>query len=46
MSVNFGLAGMSPPEPYREITAILPGEKMALLVTLLVSREDRESQTG
>jgi hypothetical protein len=35
MSVNFGLAGMSPPEPYREITAILPGDTMALVVTLL-----------
>ncbi len=44
MSVNFGLAGTSPPEPYREITAILPGEKMALLVTLLFPEKTDKSK--
>jgi len=44
MSVNFGLAGTSPPEPYREITAILPGEKMALLVTLLFPEKTEKAK--
>jgi hypothetical protein len=44
MSVNFGLTGTSPPEPYREITAILPGEKMALLVTLFFPEKTDKSK--
>jgi len=44
MSVNFGLAGTSPPEPYREITVILTGEKMALLVTLLFPEKTEKAK--
>ncbi len=32
-AVNFGLTGQIPPNHYREVTSILPGEKYALVVT-------------
>jgi len=35
MAVNFGLLGQAPPRDYREVTAILPGKKTALVVTFL-----------
>jgi hypothetical protein len=35
MAVNFGLLRQAPPRDYREVTAILPGKKTALVVSLL-----------
>jgi len=35
MAINFGSQGRQPPGNYREVTAILPGKKTALVVTLL-----------
>ncbi len=35
MSVNFGLLRQTPPNNFREVTAILPGKATALVVTLL-----------
>jgi len=45
-SVNFPYYrayGVQLPSEYREVTAILPGEKMALLVTLLFPAESQET---
>jgi hypothetical protein len=44
MAVNFGLLQQQPPSNYREVTAILPGERYALVVTFLFPEGTSQSK--
>lgn len=44
MAVNFGLLGQAPPRDYREVTAILPGKKTALVVSFLFPADTEKAK--
>jgi hypothetical protein len=44
MSVNFGLLRQTPPNTFREVTAILPGKATALVITLLFPADTEKAK--
>jgi hypothetical protein len=44
MSVNFGLLRQTPPNNFREVTAILPGKATALVITLLFPADTEKAK--